>query len=238
MNRRIAATVVLFALVAVVASGCTTKVLVAPSGQAVNTVTAQGTGSVSAAPDEAEMTFGVTTTDPNAKTALANASATAAKITAALVKTGIDPKDIQTQNVSVNPNYANSGTPNPAITGYTASISVVAKVRDIGKLGSVITAANAAGANSVGGPTFTIADDSAYRAQAIDKAVADARTTAAAMAKAAGKRLGPVVSMSQTSAQTPVPLFSAGVAKADAAVPISPGTLDVTAQATVVFELQ
>lgn len=221
LTRPLLGSLALVALAALVLSGCT-KVVTAPAGAAANTVTAGGSGTVSAIPDQATMSFGVTKTNANAKTALSQVSTAAEKITSALEKAGIDKKDIQTQNVSVYPNYSNSGK--PTITGYTASISVNAKVRDIGTLGDVINAANAAGADNVNGPTFALSEDSTARSQATEKAVADARKSAEAMAKAAGKRVGGVLSMSQVDVGSPVnPMPGAfGADKAlSASVPIS-----------------
>ncbi len=113
-------------------------------------------------------------------------------------------------------------------------------MRDIGKLGEVIAAANDAGANTISGPSFTIADPAPVRAEAIDKAVADARTSAEAMAKAAGKSAGAVLSLSSSDIGTVGPLYrSADIAEAaKAAMPIEPGQLDITATVVVVFELK
>lgn len=223
-------------LVTLLAAGCTT--VAAPGSAAANTVTASGSGTVHAAPDQADMSFGVTSSDANAKTALGNASKAAEQLTAALVKVGIAKEDIQTQNVSVYPNYANNSS-KPTITGYTASLDIQATVRDIGTLGDVINAANNAGSDSLSGPSFTISDDSGLHAQAIDKAVADARTRAEAMAKAAGKTVGAVVSISESTVSTsPGPMFDRAAATAGSAVPISLGQLDVTADVTVVYELK
>jgi len=75
----------------------------------------------------------------------------------------------------------------------------------------------------------------------IDKAVADARKSAEAMAKAAGKSVGDVLRISTTdSGFQPVPMGAAEVNTKDAAlnVPIEPGQLDITASVTVVFELK
>ena len=130
-------------LFAALATGCTTKVVTAPSGTPLNTITASGSGKVPGSPDEAQMSFGVSRSASNAKSALASVSTIATKITAALVKAGIAGVDIRTANLSVYPTYDNS--PKPAITGYQASLSVEAKVRDIGTLGDVINAANNAG---------------------------------------------------------------------------------------------
>ncbi len=225
-------------LVGAIATGCTT-VVSPPAGSPFYGITATGTGKVAASPDEADMSFGVSRTSSSAKDALAQGSTIAAKITSALVKAGIADIDIQTSNLSVYPTYDNS--PKPAITGYQASLTVEAKVRDIATLGDVINAANGAGADNINGPTFTISEDSKYRPAAIDKAVADARASAEAMAKAAGKSVGDVISISETSVSTPGPLFdsaSASSGKAAVPVPISPGQLDVTANVTVVFALQ
>lgn len=241
MNSRIwlvISLVLALALGAASAAGCT-KVVTAPAGVAANTVTASGDGTVHAVPDQAVMSFGVTATNTNAKAALNAVSKGAEQITSALEKTGIAKKDVQTQNVSVYPNMSNGKSANPTVTGYTANITVQATVRDIGTLGDVINAANSAGADSIGGPTFTLSDDSADHSKAIDKAYADARKRAEAMAKAAGRTVGGVVSMSEPTVAQGVRYVAAAMDQAAGVnVPISPGQLDVTANVTVVFELK
>jgi uncharacterized protein YggE len=209
------------------------------TGAVANTVTASGTGTTQAAPDTAEMSFGVTTMSPNAKTALDDASKTAEQIAAALKKQGIAAEDIQTRDVSVYPQSVDQDG-KQVITGYQASLNVTVKVRDISKLGEVISAANAAGANEISGPTFTIDDPAPARATAIDEAVADARKSAEAMAEAAGKSVGDVLSMSSSDAGfVPSMMYSqADMAGAAKSVPIEPGQLDITANVVVVFELE
>ena len=179
----------------------------------------------------------------DAKAALDQVSGKADKVASALKNSGVADKDIQTQNVSVNPQYADqppTSSKQPLIIGYQASLSVSAKVRDLGSLSKVIGAASAANVDNINGPSFSISDDSTYREQAIAKAVADARVAAAAMAKAAGKSLGDVVSVTSSAAQSnPVPLaFAAAPMASDKSVPIQPGQLDVTSDVTVVFELK
>ena len=219
-------------------AGCGAVGTTATSGAAANTVTASGAGTAQAVPDTAEMSFGVTTMSPNAKSALDEASKVAEQIASALRKQGIADEDIQTQDVSVYPQTVDQDG-KQVITGYQASLSVRVKVRDISRLGEVISAANAAGANNVSGPTFTIDDPAPARAQAIDEAVADARKSAEAMAEAAGKSVGDVLSMSSSDAgmvaQAYGALDAAGAAKA---VPIEPGQLDISANVVVVFELK
>jgi uncharacterized protein YggE len=234
-----AALLAALALGLVALAGCGQTATTTTAGAAANTVTASGVGTTQAAPDTAEMSFGVTTTSPNAKSALDEASKSAEQIASAVTKQGVAGEDIQTQDVSVYPQTVDQNG-KQVITGYQASLNVRVKVRDISKLGEIISAANAAGANDISGPTFTIDDPAPARAKAIDEAVADARKSAEAMAKAAGKSVGGVLSMSSSDVgSVPGPMYGASdVAGAAKAVPIEPGQLDITANVVVVFELR
>jgi uncharacterized protein YggE len=226
------------ALALVALAGCG-ETATTTAGAAANTVTASGAGATQAAPDTAEMSFGVTTMSPNAKSALDEASRSAEQIASAVKKQGVADEDIQTQDVSVYPQTVDQDG-KQVITGYQASLNVRVKVRDISKLGEIISAANAAGANDISGPTFTIDDPAPARAEAIEEAVADARKSAEAMAKAAGKSVGEVVSMSSSDVGlVPGPMYGAtGMDAAARDVPIEPGQLDITANVVVVFELK
>lgn len=225
------------ALALVATSGCTTKVVSAPAGSPTNSVTASGSGKVSATPDEATMNFGVSAQAKTADAALASASKNAEKISAAVKAEGVASEDIQTSGISVYPQTGQTGT----ITGYEANLTLTVKIRDLASIGEVIAAANTAGANNISGPAFGIADDAAYRADAIDKAVADARTSAEAMAKAAGRSMGDVISITSSNVSVPQPMggMAYGDAKASLeSVPVEVGQLDVIADLTVVFELK
>jgi len=222
-------------------AGCTTKVVSGPAEGILNTVTATGEGKALAAPDQAEMSFGVTTQGTDSKKVLDDASKKADTIIAALKKAGVDEKDLQTSGVNLYPQQDFREGQVPRITGYQASVQVRATIKDIDTTGDVITAAANAGATDITGPTFTLSDKSTSRAEAIEKAVADARARADVMAKAAGKTVGEVVSIAESGVSVP-PIYFYGDTRAakDAAgsVPIETGTLDVTASVTVVFELK
>lgn len=236
--------VVVVAVVAVLAltmglAGCT-KVVSGPATGVLNTVTATGEGKALAAPDQAEMSFGVTTQGTDSKKVLDDAAKKADAIIAALKKAGIDAKDLQTSGVNLYPQQEYQDGKTPRITGYQASVQVRATIKKIDSTGDVITAAANAGATDINGPTFTLSDQSTSRAEAIDKAVADARARADVMAKAAGKSVGDVVSISESGVSVP-PIYygdARAAAGAQSSVPIETGTLDVMANVTVVFELK
>ncbi|MCE5191039.1 MAG: SIMPL domain-containing protein [Actinomycetia bacterium] len=220
--------------------GCTTKIVTAPSGAAINTVTATGEGKAVAAPDQADMNFGITTQGTDAKKTLDDAARKADAIIAALKKAGVAKEDLQTSGVNVYPQQDYSSGKTPRITGYQASVQVRATIKDMAKIGDVINAGTGAGANEVSGPAFTLSDQAASRTDAIDKAIADAKSRAEVMAKAAGKSVGDVLGISETGVSVPPIMYGAVKTAADAAgsVPIETGTLDVTANVTVVFELK
>jgi uncharacterized protein YggE len=216
-------------------TGCTS----APSGgSAPDTVTALGTGTGSATPDTAEISLGVTSVAKDRLTAQNSASKTAAGIIDAVKAAGIDAKDIQTGQISLNEQYGSTGS---TIVGYQAMQSIDVKTKSLDKVSAAISAATNAGATNVSGPTFTLSDANAARIDAIGKAMADAKARAEAMAKAAGRTLGRVISVTEAPSNQVGPVFdtaaSAGAVKS-VPVPVQPGQVDTQTQLTVVFALQ
>ena len=120
-------------------------------------VEVSGEGSVSAAPDFARVTLGVTSTGKTASEAMA-ANAEAASTLVSLTKAeGIAPADIQTTEVSISPVFSQpvpGQETAPTITGYSVSNNVTVIVRDIPRLGALLDKAVTAGANSVYGIGF------------------------------------------------------------------------------------
>jgi uncharacterized protein len=210
------------------------RLIRADSGDpALGTLTVAGTGSVTTRPDTARVSAGVTTQSSTASGAMtANADATA-KVIAALKRAGVGSKDLQTEFVSVDPRYDDSGR---GIVGYSASNSVSAVVRDLSRVGDVIDAAVGAGANNVSGPSLARDDQDKLYRDALEKAVANAREKATALARAAGISLGAVRSLSESS-QSAGPVTFAALAERQSATPIEPGTAEITATVRVVFAL-
>lgn len=234
------ALLVVLVVAAVGSSGCTTKVVTSSSAQPLNTVTASGQGRVYAAPDVATMSFGVTVEGAQAKAALDQSSQVADKIIAALKKQGVKAEDVQTSGISIYPVQNDRGG-KIVVTGYQASISVNAKLRDLAKVGDVIEAASGAGANTISGPQFEISEDSEQRSDAIEKAVAAAKKNAEAMAKASGKSVGKVISITSSAVNVPMPMGAraeAFGAMDSAKVPVEAGQVEVSADVTVMFELK
>jgi hypothetical protein len=202
-------------------------------------IVATGTGTAKANPDVAYVSLGVITSGKRAQDASQANAATADKIMAALKKSGVAEKDIQTSNYSIQPVYRNNDF-SKGIEGYQVSNVVRATVRKLASLGNVIDAGLDAGANNVQGVSFGLEERDAAEDKALDAAVREARRRADVMAKAAGQRILGVLEISTAYEGRPVPLmagFRGEAAMAKVATPISPGELDVTATVTVVYTI-
>jgi uncharacterized protein len=196
---------------------------------AEQTVMASGVGSATAVPNEAQMSFGVESRAPTAKAAVAANADAMRKVIDALRQAGA--REIATQWVSVYPVSREDG----AIDGYSASNSVSA-VSEAGDAAGLIDAAVEAGANQVSGPGMSSSNAEELYRQALAKAVTEARERAQVLARAAGRSLGEITSISEGSG--PMPLPYAERAALDASTPIVPGEQETTATVSVTFSLR
>jgi hypothetical protein len=186
--------------------------------------------------------MGVQTTGATVNNALDAANNDIAKVTAALKKHGVADKDIQTSGLNINPHW-DQNTPNH-INGYDVSESLTVQLRKLIDAGAAISDAAAAAGNAtrIDGVSFDIEDNTALLNQARDAAFADAKAKAEEYAKLAGRSLGKVSQVSETtdSAPRPIPYMAAPMASAgvaDKAVPVSAGSQQVSVNTSVVWTL-
>ncbi|MEO5566594.1 MAG: SIMPL domain-containing protein, partial [Luteimonas sp.] len=143
--------------------------------------------------------------------------------------------------INLNPQYRYAENQPPTITGYQASNTVSLKVRDIGKLGKVLDALVASGANQVNGPSFEIDKPEAAYDEARRGALEKAQARAQMYATALGLRVRRIVSIDEGGGfQPPQPMpmmamSARGKESFDTAV--SPGESTLAANLSVVFEL-
>lgn len=224
----------------------TTTPVVDPTTAPVHTLSVNGSGTVTIVPDIAMVSLGVTVDRPTVEAARTEAARVMTGIVAAARDHGVAAKDIATTNVSLSPRYGpdcaatGSVVPCPSngkVVGYTMSESVRVTIRDLAKVGAVIDAATGAGATNVYGIDLTVDDPAAASAQAREKAIADARSKADAMARAAGVSVVGIISISEGASTQPISPYAGKAAADSVGTPIEPGTLDVAASVSMVFEL-
>jgi uncharacterized protein YggE len=205
-----------------------------PAQAAEKLVTVTGEATVAVAPDTAMIRLGVGTQEKTAREASeANAKQMTA-VLAAIKDTGVADRDIQTSRLSLQPQYDPNKSGTARLTGFQASNQVTVRIRDIDKLPTVLDRAITAGANEMSGIEFVVSEQSKLLDQARDDAIADARRKADLYAKAAGAKLGRVVSITEEgSAPPPRPIQALRAG----AVPIAPGEQTLRAIVTVSYEL-
>lgn len=201
-------------------------------------ITVIGQGEVSAEPDMATVTVGVTHQDRDAEEAMLRASRGAAQVLGQLQELGIEGRDMQTSTVSLSPVWSNrnSSTDPARITGFVANISVTMRVRDLPILGMVLDAVVSDGANQLGGIQFGFQDPDPLMEQARRAAVADGRAKATVLADAAGVKLGSLQSLSEQGGVRPQPMMMEMAAR-DASVPIAAGELNLNASVSMVYQI-
>jgi uncharacterized protein len=208
-------------IVAILAAGVLTA-------QTTATVQAQGTATLSANPDQAQISVSVITNGATAQAA-AQANATLSTTVQSALKALNSAPTIQTIGYSVYPQYTGA----QILTGYTATNTIQVTALDLSTIGTLIDTASQAGASSVGGLTFSLQNPDPLKQQALALAAKQAQAHANAIATGLNAKTGPVVSALEGSSYTPV---VGGIAAA-AATPIQTGQVSVTANVTITFQL-
>jgi hypothetical protein len=168
-------------------------------------ISVTGEATVSVPPDQAHIDGGVTTEAKTAREAADANNAAMGKVLLALKGANIDEKDYQTSRLSLQPQYAPNRTGPSPVVGYRASNRVTIRLRDVTRVANVIDTLVGAGANDIGGISFTVTQASKLLDDAREQAIADARRKAQIYAKAAGVTLGEPLSISEESSPGPVP---------------------------------
>jgi hypothetical protein len=211
----------------------------------IRTLSVSGSGQVTLVPDIARINIGVNSKADLVTTAVNKNNKQAQAITDALLKKGVDAKDIQTANFNVYPmnSYDNMGN----VTGieYSVDNTLYITVRDLKALSEILDAAIVAGANQIYGISFDIEDRAAAQVQARDLALKDAEAKANDIAKTVGVTLGEIVSInvSNMSYVEPYPMYGMGGGMAmdmaaEASVPVSAGQIVVTYDVNLVYRIK
>jgi uncharacterized protein YggE len=207
---------------------------------AERTIAVTATGSVTAEPDRAILTTGVTTEAQSAREAISANAAAMTKVLAALRSAGIDPADLRTQTLALATRYGKTPFSSNGVVGYTATNAVRIVIRDLKRIGEVIDEAVKAGANQLQGLSFDVSKADALRDEARKTAMANARRRAELYAAAAGVTLGPVLAISETARGSAPRPMGGGYDRSMSAVsvPVEAGSVDLAVEVHVTYGLR
>jgi uncharacterized protein YggE len=214
--------------------------------EAKSSIRVTGEGVAHIAPDMAILELSVMREAATARAALDANSAAMEKVMAAMRAEGIEDRDLQTANFSIQPKYhyltakPGSQRPSPELVGYTVRNSLNVRVRELAKVGAILDKSVTLGVNEGGNIRFTNADPSAAIEQARIKAVAAAVAKVKTLATAAGVKPGAFLEISEQS-YTPQPMRMAraeGMMASDAAsVPIATGENSYRVRVDIAVEI-
>jgi len=240
--------VLLFTVVMVLAlflTGCETKIIESDD-ENINTINVQGSATVAAAPDEANIFIRIETRADTAQRAEDDARAKANQVMGALKQHGVKEADIQTTQFSLNPqwDWTEEGQ---KFRGYMLYHVMKVTSKDVENTGKLVDAAITAGANAIDSVQFTLSKEKRKDVfgEALQRAAEEAESKAQSLGSTLGITVGkPTQIMEQNFNYIPYD-YRGGVAMAETAdakmmppTPISPQEVEVTATVQVNFLIE
>ncbi len=233
-------------IVAVIAGGLyVAGKFVETRDRSLATIAVTGEGRAFATPDIGEISLGIQTGRmKTAAEAMAKLKEGMNKVVDGIKKTGVEAKDITTENFSLNPIYdwTDQGQ---QFRGFEATQSVRVKVRNLDKVTDVLTAATNGGANQAGSVNFTVDEPEAKRAEARQKAIDQAKEKAETLAAELGMRLGDIKGFDEGGGYSPpMPMMArdavgmAGGGGDMASLPLPSGEQEIRVNVTLTYELE
>lgn len=200
-------------------------------------------GEVKVAPDQASLNFGVVTEAQTAQEAMAQNARQMAQVMAALKRSGLADRDIQTSGLNLSAQYDYQQNEPPKLRGYQASNRVTVVIGDLTKVGTTADAVVAAGVNQIDGISFGLKDPKAAEDQARQLAVRALQDKANLYAQALGVRLGGLRSFSEgVSYNQPRPpvMFARAAAMevSHDATSVEAGELSISIDVSAIYDVQ
>lgn len=205
-------------------------------------VSVNGEHTIKVAPDEAEVSFMVSTKLKDPREAQRTNEAIVAKALAYLKEQGLPSNEVRTTRISLYP-YTEYVNDKERRNLYMAQQSVTFKLTDLDKLAGILSGLVGQGVNNIQNVEFKVSNIKELRAEARVKAVQNARSKAESLAEALGQKIGKAYQITDNSSDNggPQPYMYRGVAleakTADASASIAPGEISVEAQVHARFYL-
>ncbi|WP_127009565.1 SIMPL domain-containing protein [Veillonella sp. CHU110] len=196
------------------------------------------------APSYALLNLGVSSKNVSVQSAKSHNDTIMSKLISSLQHLGVSRNNIQTSNITINPNYDYIDG-NSKLNGYNVNNTVVVRIYDTASIGKAIDAAIASGASDINSLTFQTDVSQEMEDQLSTSAINDARHQAEVIAKSLGRELGPVKSASLGTTHTQTmevnPRYAMLAVKSmdlSSSTPVEKGDMAANKTANVVFYLQ
>jgi uncharacterized protein YggE len=215
-------------------SAVSAQTVVAPTEPAITTT---GRATVKRAPDRAWITVSTEVRDAKPADARQKSADIMTAVQNALKATGLPADAIRTTAYALHPEMVSTPGTGAQIRGYSVFNQIEVRVDDLDKLSQVIDAAHASKQSglSITGPRFDLRNREAAEQDVLRLAVENALARAQAIATGARRSLGGIIRVDEREVRTDLPLTRtmAAAAKASTETPITPGTIEISAEVTV-----
>jgi uncharacterized protein len=218
------------AILMITLSGCSTAALAQNAGDQ-GTIIVRGTGAVEVVPDVADIVIGVRNEAQSPAEAIDSNSEAMKRVVDDAKRAGVEPRDIQTSML----NLSQFRDPKN-ILKFAAVNTVRIRLRDVSRLGNVARALVGSGANEMRNIRFSVANPMPHLDRARQQAVEDARRRAEILVKAADRRLGGIVEITESTYDDPGIVSMARAAQA-ADIPTEPGQMALRASVQIKWHL-
>ena len=208
------------------------------SGPLERWISVSASGEAPVAPDLALVRFAVSENRKELDAARDSVNVRASAVLARVRDLGVADGDLRAPDVEIHPEY--DYRHGQKLTGYRVVRQMTVRLRDLDRLGELLDAIVAAGANEVHGAEMAASDPSAADHAALVSAVGIARGRAEAIASGAGVTLGDVVRVEEGEAAgigQPMGMM-AMERSADAGTEVAAGDLKVTRHIRAWFEIR
>ena len=215
-------------------------------------ISVNGDGEVKVAPNLAQFTFAVTAKGKTAQEAQSTSTARMNNILGFIKSQGVEDKDVKTSDYNLSPKFTyessmepcdgwNCPPPKEIPDGFEVSQIITVKVHDVSKAGALLAGVGEKGATGISSLSFILEDEKPSKAEARDKAAADAKEKAQKIAQQFGMKLGRLTSYyeNQTYDEPTAGGYAMDMAKSEVApVPLPAGEQKITASVSVSYELE
>lgn len=204
-----------------------------------NTITMNGSASVSALPDRMGISLAVEARHDQAQGAYSLVAQHSAEVIAALTRSAPESK-LSTTGISLRTRTSWKNEEN-VVVGYEADTSLQLADLKVTEISAVLSAALDAGGDNlrINSLSAEVSDPVPAQVQARELAFADAHTKASQLAQLAGSSLGKVLNIKESRGAAPGPVRRAKAAvMAEASMPVVAGEQELSVHLEVSWELK
>jgi len=201
-------------------------------------VTVMGEGTVKVVPDEVTIHVSVETQGKKALDVKTENDRSVDAVVQFLKKSGIDSKDVQTQQVRLNKNYDY----NTKTYSYNATQSITILLKNIASYDKIIAGLMDSGINRIDGINFGSSKMEALKSEARQNAIRDAKMKATEYSGVLNQTIGKAVQITELGQTPPMPLqrykvMSMAEGDLGGGETLAVGEMTIKAQINVSFEL-